>query len=80
MTEEKFWKIADKYEREGDDGQPYIPKSNIRPAVKEVAIENNYEFNKALADVELLFNFKLPEEALTYLRNICKRNDLYENN
>ena len=71
MDDEKFWKIADKYELEGDDGQPYIPRKNWTKAAKAVAVENNYDYNESYADIKLLFNYTVPKEVQEFLEILC---------
>ena len=70
MTDEQFWDIADTYEAEDREGQPYVPAKDIKKLVRSIYEANNYDYDESLADLSL-FEFKVDSSrAEKYLEKI----------
>lgn len=65
MTNERFWKIADDYERYYATGEcPYVCLKDAKDLSEAIIQENNGDFDESLADFEL-FDFRGKEEKAT---------------
>ena len=72
MTDKQFWDIADAYEAEDKEGQPYVPAKDIKKLVQSIFETNNHDYDESLADLSL-FQFKVDSSrAEKYLEKISK--------
>ena len=65
MTNERFWKIADDFERYYVTGEnPYVCLKDVKDLSETIIKENNGDFDESLADFQM-FDFRGKEEKAT---------------
>lgn len=74
MTDERFWKILDEFERQDEHGETYIPERFTKEVVNEI-IKYDKTFNEAEADANLIWKGNVPDKAkkLIIEHYMCKK-------
>jgi len=73
MTDERFYKILDKYERLDELGDTHIPERFSMSVAKEILKYDKKDFNECIADAILMWqgSENIPKKIINYFVKKC---------